>query len=211
MSHYRKIDVKIWNDEKFISLSAEGKLAFFMLLTHPMMTALGAMRGTPGGLADELCCGSEAKREAFREGLRDIIDLGMAEYDERSSLICLPNFVKYNPPESPNVVKAWNKCLDFLPDGPLKTLTIQRAKAYAEGLSKGFREAIPDTVRKSLSKTSPNQRTENREHRTENMKDGSEGERLSPAPAHTRDDVLVDQDEYEALKANGYAASSRGV
>ena len=46
MSHHRKIDVRIWNDQKFLSLSERGKLAFLMLLTHPMMTALGAMRGT---------------------------------------------------------------------------------------------------------------------------------------------------------------------
>lgn len=46
MSYFRKIDVRIWNDAKFRALSHHGKLTFIMLLTHPNMTALGAMRTT---------------------------------------------------------------------------------------------------------------------------------------------------------------------
>ncbi|WP_158614563.1 MULTISPECIES: hypothetical protein [Mesorhizobium] len=51
MSPDRQIDVKMWNDAKFTSLSVEGKLAWVMLLSHPIMAALGAMRATPSGLA----------------------------------------------------------------------------------------------------------------------------------------------------------------
>ena len=54
MSRYRKIDPRIWNDKKFRSLSDRAKLLFFMLLTHPSMTALGAMRATLPGLASEM-------------------------------------------------------------------------------------------------------------------------------------------------------------
>ncbi len=54
MARYRKVDPKIWNDEKFRALSDDGKLAFFMLLTHPHMTAVGAMRAMPSGMASEM-------------------------------------------------------------------------------------------------------------------------------------------------------------
>ncbi len=54
MSKYRKIDPRIWNDEHFRPLSDSAKLLFLFLLTHPHLTALGAMRATPAGLADEL-------------------------------------------------------------------------------------------------------------------------------------------------------------
>lgn len=184
MSHYRKIDVRIWNDEKFTALPVEGKLAFMMLLTHPMMTALGAMRGTPTGLIDELCCGDESRREAFREGLAKAFQQGMVEYDAKASLLALPNFIKYNGPESPNVVKAWPKAAEFLPECDLKNLTIQRAVGFAEGLSKGFREAIPEGFRKAYPKAYPNQRTESREQRTEIPK-GKEVERYTS----TREDI----------------------
>jgi len=69
MAHYRKVDVRIWNDAKFNSLSHLGKLAFLLLITHPNMTMLGAMRATPEGLSAELKSTPEAFREAFGEVL----------------------------------------------------------------------------------------------------------------------------------------------
>jgi hypothetical protein len=63
---YRKIDPRIWNDAKFRELSDKGKLVFLFVLTHPCMTALGAMRGTMAGLAAELGWPAEAFQEAFR-------------------------------------------------------------------------------------------------------------------------------------------------
>lgn len=161
MSHYRKIDTRIWNDAKFNSLDATGKLAFFMLLTHPMMTAVGAMRGTPGGLAEEMGFREDAMRFAFLDAFRDIIGKGMAEYSEDASLIALPNFVKYNPPTSINMIKAWENCLEFLPECDLKTKVIQRAVAYADGMAKAFRDAIPFAMRFPESRE---QRAENRDN-----------------------------------------------
>ncbi len=145
---YRKIDPKIWNDEKFRILSDRGKLAFLFLLTHPHMTPLGAMRATSPGLAAELGWSEKAFREAFQEAfIKD-----MVKADERACFIWLPKFLKYNPPESPNVVKAWVKSLDDLPECDLKVQCIQRAKAYAEDLPKAFGEAF--------AKTMPNQEQE---------------------------------------------------
>ena len=146
MSHYRKIDVRIWNDAKFQTLSDAAKLAFFLLLTHPNMTALGAMRGTPDGLAAEL----KDLREAFPEAFREVMAKDMAEYDENARLISLPNFVKYNPPTSPNVVKAWANALEYLPECEQKTVVVQRAVAFAEGMSKGFGKAIPNALREAM-------------------------------------------------------------
>jgi len=53
MSRYRKVDPRIWNDAKFRSLDDQGKLAFFFLLTHPHMTAIGAMRASIPGLSPQ--------------------------------------------------------------------------------------------------------------------------------------------------------------
>lgn len=146
MSRYRKVDTRIWNDAKFSALNDQGKLAFFMLLTHPSMTALGAMRATPSGLAEELGWSAEAFREAFA----DILSKGMAEHDDRVHLIALPNFIRYNPPESPNVIRAWSGALDLLPECHLKNVVIQRAKAFAEGMSLGFAKAIPQAFAKTM-------------------------------------------------------------
>lgn len=152
MSRYRKIDPRIWNDAKFASLSDNAKLVFFMLLTHPNMTALGAMRATIPGLAAELNWTTEAFREAFGEALAK----AMAKHDERACLIVLPRFLKYNSPESPNVTKAWIGAIDLLPECDLKTEVIQQAKAYAEGLPEAFGKAF----REAFAKAMPNQEQE---------------------------------------------------
>jgi hypothetical protein len=162
MSHYRKIDVRIWNDARFISLTFEGRMAWMMLLTHPMMTAIGAIRATPDGLASELSFGADDKTEAFREAFRDVIAKGMVRYDAKASLMWLPNFLKYNKPESPNVVRAWAKAVEMLPECGLKDQAIQQAVGYAKGFGEGFRKAIGEAFPYTESSE---QRTESKEPR----------------------------------------------
>src|SRR5690349_3324012 len=100
MAKYRKIDPRIWNDKKFRSLSYQAQLVFFLLLTHPNMTSLGAMRHTVAGLASEMHMPYEGFSKAFQEG----VEKKMVCHDEKASFVWLPNFLKYNRPESPNVV-----------------------------------------------------------------------------------------------------------
>ena len=142
MSKFRKIESKIWNDQKFNTLSDKGKLLFFFLLTHPHLTGVGAMRTSVKGLGCELGWDEKAFHRAFRE----VSGTGMVKVDERACFLWLPNFLKYNKPESPNVVKSWQGMLDYLPECSLKTQLIQQLKDLAEGLSQGFREAFPKTL-----------------------------------------------------------------
>lgn len=165
MSRYRKVDPRIWNDAKFRDLSNNGKLVFFMLLTHPSMTAFGAMRASIPGLAAEMGWQLEAFREAFREALSK----AMAEHDEKACLVALPRFMKYNPPESPNVVKAWIHAVDMLPECSLKTVVLQRAEAFAQGMSQAFQKAYKEAFPIGLAKAMPIQEQEQeQEHEQEN-------------------------------------------
>lgn len=156
MSRYRKIDQRIWNDEKFRTLSDAAKLVFFMLLTHPNMTMLGAMRSTAAGLAEELGWQVEAFRQAFAEVLRQ----GMSEHDAKAHLIALPHFLRYNRPESPNVVKSWATALDMLPECALKTRVVARCKDFVGGMSDGFREALPEAFRRPMANQEQEQEQE---------------------------------------------------
>ena len=157
MAHYRKIDPRMWNDEKFRTLSTEGKLAFVLLLTHPHMTALGAMRATIPGLAAEL--GGKGFAEAFRE----VFAKGLAKHDEKASCVYLPRFLKYNKPESPNVVKAWAHSIDLIPECHLKSELIQEVKGFAEALPEAFGKALP----KAFAKAMPNQEQEQEQEQEE--------------------------------------------
>src|SRR5436190_13768642 len=131
MARYRKIDIRIWNDSKFRSLSERGKLAFFFLLTHPNLTMIGAMRASIPGLAAEIAMELETFQKAFQE----ISAKGMAAHDESTCFLWLPNFLKYNRPESPNVVKAWPQALELLPECDMKSGLCKALRTIAEGLS----------------------------------------------------------------------------
>ena len=157
MAHYRKIDPRMWNDEKFRTLSTEGKLAFVLLLTHPHMTALGAMRATIPGLAAEL------GGKGFAEGFREVFAKGLAKHDEKASCVYLPRFLKYNKPESQNVVKAWAHSIDLIPECHLKSELIQEVKGYAEALPEAFGKALPEAFAKAM----PNQEQEQEQEQEE--------------------------------------------
>lgn len=138
MAKYRKVSVQIWNDTHFRQLTDDGKLAFIFVLTHPHMSAVGGMRATLSGLAEELGWTRERLSKAFAKPF----ERGMLWHDPEACLMALPNFVKHNPPESPNVVKAWIKSLDELPESPLKSKLYDRVSDCVKSLPEAFRKAF---------------------------------------------------------------------
>jgi hypothetical protein len=147
MSHYRKIDVRIWNDEKFNALSDNGKLLFLFLLTHPNMTPLGGMRATTGGLGEELKWHKRTINKSFSE----LLNAKFVLYDNKNSLLIFRNFIKYNQPESPNVIKSWAYYLDLIPEGKLKTQLIQQTGIFVrDNLSEAFAKALPEAFAKGM-------------------------------------------------------------
>ena len=153
-SRFRKIDVCIWNDEKFHSLSPNGKLAFLYLITHPQMTSLGAMRASIEGLSCELGIDAEAFREVFREG--------MAKADWKARVVWIPKAINHNLPQSPNVVKSWEEELKLIPECPLKTEALQSIHAALEPLGASYLSVFDSITQgkpfaKPFAKPMPNQ------------------------------------------------------
>ena len=130
MGRYRKIDPRIWNDAKFSSLSHEDQRAFLFILTHPNMTSIGALRSSVDGLGAEL--GREP--EEFRKGFQELLAKGLVKVDQKACLIWAPNFLKYNLPENPNVVKGWLSALDFVPECPLLLEIFEKARRCADSM-----------------------------------------------------------------------------
>jgi len=155
---YRKTSPFTWNDAKFKKLSnpPSAVTTWFYLMTHQHLTAIGAMLATPAGLAAELGWPEKAFRKAFKE----VTDQGMAKVSEKDSIIWLPNFMKHNKPESPNVLKSWVPSFDYLPECPLKAEILQHLKVFVEGLSKGFQEAFKEAFAEALAHPLPNQEQE---------------------------------------------------
>ena len=63
----------------------------------------GLYRAGAAGMAEELGWATEGFQQAFQE----VIDQGLVKADFESRVIFIPNAIKYNKPQSPNVIKSW--------------------------------------------------------------------------------------------------------
>ncbi len=160
MSRYRKIAVKMYGDEKFRCLSRpqpNGQSLFTYLLTGPQTGCIpGLYRAGEAQLAEEL----DWPLEGFREAFREVSSKALAKVDWKARLVWIPNAIKYNNPESPNVVKSWAKEFIELPDCDLKYQAAQLLKVYLEGMGKAFAEAFAVDLRKASPKALANQEQE---------------------------------------------------
>jgi hypothetical protein len=148
VARYRKVDTRIWNDERFMALSDDAQLAFFLIMTNPHMTGLGAMRATIPGLAAEKRWSTPRFRRAFEEARQ----VGMVEHDEAAAFVALPNFLRYNQPENPNVVTSWRESLDLIPECRGKHALICRTVRFVESLGEAWSKALPEAFREALAK-----------------------------------------------------------
>jgi len=138
MGRYRQIHCLIWNDDKFPFLSDDAQLVFFHILTTPFSNPIGCFKISVEALAAEKRWQLKRYRKAFQE----LLDNGLVKYDEKYQVILIPNFIKYNPPPNPNVVRSWGQIWEELPPSPLKFEFYQILKGYIEGLGKGFKKGF---------------------------------------------------------------------
>jgi len=124
------------------------------------MTALGAMRHTVPGMASELGWELEAFREAFGEVIGEGSRKAMVKVDFKASMVWVPNFIRYNWPESPNVVKSWVGAIDLIPECGLKVEMLQALKALVKGFDEAFKKGIPLGFLEGKRKAMPNQEQE---------------------------------------------------
>jgi hypothetical protein len=235
MAVYRKIDCRISNDKKFRSLSLEARYAWFYILTKKELAPIGAFSSSIEALAFEQ--GSVqylSEKESLTESLSESLSLDMTEifkkaflellekglilYDKTEQLIYIPNFLKYNLPESPNVIKSWNSAIDSLPECNLRDYIFARSaefiinnqsdsfkkalpeefiKAYNEGYAEGFGKGLP----KALPNTLPNQEQE-QEHKQEqilliNKSDSAEKEEIEEKITSSEDSLLIFDEQEE--------------
>jgi hypothetical protein len=152
---YRPISIKMWGDDRFKRLSKpvpNGQTLWIYLLTGEHTTAL------PGGFV----AGEAALAEAldwpiasFRKAFAEVLHEGLAEVDRSTRLVFLPKAVRHNPPQSPNVVIAWRKAFDDLPDCELKQRiyhhivselrALGKSEAYVEAFGKAFEHAFVES------------------------------------------------------------------
>lgn len=171
MARYRKVEVKTWVDNKFRQLSPmppSGRGLWLFLMTGPFTGPIpGLFRAGRAAMSEEL----EWDIEAFDEAFREVSSQGMAKADFKERLVWLPNALKHNKPESPNVVRSWRDEIELLPECDLKNEAIANIRNHLMALGAAYLQAFdeiltdenkpsPKASRKASPKTTPNQEQE---------------------------------------------------
>lgn len=156
MARYRKIAVRMWDDEKFQRLTPPrpcGQSLWIWLLTNPETTNIpGLYRAGEAAMAEALHWPLEAFQEAFQEVSRE----GMVIADWSARVVWVPNAIEYDQPQSPNVVKSWATTWEEIPNGWLKSVAYERLKAFLEGMGEAFAKAFAKACPKPSGKAMPN-------------------------------------------------------
>ncbi len=141
-SRYSRVYRRMWNDARFMALSAappNGQTLFQRLLTGPELTNIpGVFAAGEAGLAEALGWSLEGFREAFGEVSRE----GLAKADWKARFVFVPKAIRHSKPESPNVVRSWKTAWDELPECSLKSEAFRAIRAYVKDLGEPFAQAF---------------------------------------------------------------------
>jgi hypothetical protein len=155
MGRYRKTDPRMYGDEKFRRLSKpqpNGQTLFHYLFTGPHTTNLpGLSILGEAGLAEALGWSISGCRAAWRT----VCAAGLAEADWEARVVWVPNVIKYDPPESPSVVKSWGTRWDEIPECQLKLKAYVRLRAWMAGCGTAWGTAFEQAVRQPVAQGVP--------------------------------------------------------
>lgn len=122
MARYRKVDPRIWSDEKFVEFDPFEKLMWFALLTHPLMTPMGAGVMHIGVLDDIVgnsgdwcfrCQSNTCTSHRAETYLDTFADRSLIFRDK--GLVIIKNYLIYNMPDNPNHLMSWIASCEELP------------------------------------------------------------------------------------------------
>lgn len=199
MSLYRKIEVSMYSDGDFNALSPmqpSGQSLWIYLLTGPHTGPIpGLFVSGPAAMAEAL----RWSRKAYDRCLAEILEKGMVKIDTDSRLFWVPNAIKYNKPESPNVVLHWANAFMLIPECPLRDEAVASMKVIIEGMGENFLKAFDKVfgkvigkpfikasgkaIGKASGKAMPNQLTVNSKQLTVNSNNTGTPEEKPPAEA----------------------------
>jgi len=140
---YRKIDPRIWRDEKFAGLTPDEKLVSLYCLTA-QVNRCGIFVFSPAMAAEEL----GTSPQTFRERFGRVVKALRWRWDSDRRVLYFPRWWRYNSPENANVLKG---CLADLAELPETALL---AEFYANLAD--LPESLHETFRKRSGNVTPN-------------------------------------------------------
>jgi hypothetical protein len=148
---YRKIDPRIWSDEKFTKLSSDEKLIAIYVLTA-QTNRIGLFKFSPALAAEDLGMNVETFAKRFAR-VRETLRWG---FDEVARVVWIPRWWRYNRPDNPNVLK---NCLGDLHELPQTALLNRFANNLAD-LPETFGVTFRCEIQKPTPQPPPNQEQE---------------------------------------------------
>jgi hypothetical protein len=167
-NRWRKIEVRMWGDEKFRALSSvgpSGQALWIYLLTGPHTGPIpGLFRAGRAALAEELGWEQQAFDKAFQEAFA----LGMVKADWKARVVFIPKAIKCNSPQSPNVIISWASEWQLIPECELKCEAYQVVRSAIYECGEAFQKAFDKAFAKPYPKTMANQEQEQEQEQEEN-------------------------------------------
>ena len=126
---YRKIEPRMWDDERFAVLTKDAKLTWLCVLTGPHTTPL------PGLSVCGIATLSESMRDGFdtvSEAVKELSGAGLIRFNPTTRVMQVPNAPKYNPCANQRVLKGWFSAWRNVPDCAEKYDHVERLRAAVD-------------------------------------------------------------------------------
>jgi hypothetical protein len=142
----------MYGDERFMRLSPllpSGQALWIYLLTGPHTGPIpGVFVVGRAALAETLGWDVEDFAKAFQE----VIDEGLVEFDSKTRLCFIPNAIRHNAPQNPNVVKSWRTHWRLLPECELRHRVFEHVQGSLGMVSEAFAAAFEEACGKAFEK-----------------------------------------------------------
>lgn len=139
---YRKVEPRMWDDERFAALSKDAKLTWLCVLTGPHTTPL------PGLSVCGIATLSESMRDRFdtvSDAVKELSAAGLLRFNPTTRVVQVPNAPKYNPCANQRVLKGWFSAWKSVPDCAEKFDHIARLRAALDESQAWVRQTWGET------------------------------------------------------------------
>ena len=154
-ARYRKIDPRIWVDERFRRLSLTEQLIAMYVLTA-QANRIGIFSFSPGRACEDL----KTFPQTFRKGFGKVCQALGWEWDKEARVLFIPTWWKYNLPDNPNVLKSCLADLHDIPKTPLLTRFSDNFTYLPETFHQTFQEGFPKPSPKPMANQEQEQEQE---------------------------------------------------
>ena len=164
-ARYRKIDPRIWTDEKFRQLTPDQQRIALYVLTA-QLNRIGLFSFSPGKVSEDL----RLTPRIFQKEFEAVCATFGWRWDAAARVLYIPTWWKYNPPENANNVIGNLKDLDDLPQNAFLTDFLANTRYLPETLVGTFTQTLAERYPERSPKCSPTQEQEQKQKQEQNQK-----------------------------------------